>query len=223
MDCRVKLTKYLCGVNYPKESINMYFQITVMFVMVLTLSTSAVAARLELIEAEPTQFIVPTASIKCTYIDDLVSCPVSTLQQGAILDGVALQNTNMLSSEPIYIGGARYQLTRNDFTAVIIQVPIPIPFGRKIKIPILVGYKASVPVYGDFGQDLYFDIFGNSGTKNMNLTAVCGSYSDSDVGPEYTMSQLKSTDGSCQRLDLMFTTSGAASSINLNVLISEKL
>lgn len=126
---------------------------------------------------------------------------------------------------PIYVGGARYSLTKSDFNPIyetrIIWDPCMI---EPIEYRVLKGYEVSFPVDGDIGQELIFDITGVS-NKSMSLSASCGSFSGSDSGTKYIISKRKKTNGSCRNMNLKFSVpSGRApNNIDLNVTISEQI
>lgn len=127
-----------------------------------------------------------------------------------------------IAVEPIDIGGARYKLSISDFKRTVIPFPPgPPPIQRNI-------YKASIPVYGDFSQNLFFDVFGVSGRDYLYIKTSCGTYNDIDLGPKYVMSKIVRTNGSCQTLNVEFTQISGRGinptiNLNLNVLISEQL
>jgi len=124
-------------------------------------------------------------------------------------------------AEPIYIGGTLYRFTKENFTPVYEYVEYQTPC-EVIRIRKLVGYTATIPVYGDNGQDLIFDINGRSDGKVMTLTASCGTFSASDSGEKYVMFKQMKTNQSCNAMELSFAASGTeASMIELSLLIAE--
>ncbi|MBQ4863956.1 collagen-like protein [Pseudoalteromonas sp. MMG013] len=137
---------------------------------------------------------------------------------------LAAAQPSMLSA-PIYIGGARYTLTKSNFNPVYETRVIydPCYFEPPRTYRQLVGYEVSFPVDGDFGQDLIYDLVGRS-NKSMSLSASCGSFSGSDSGSKYVISTRKNTGGSCKNMHVKFRFTGSAPSyINLNVTISEEI
>ena len=124
-------------------------------------------------------------------------------------------------AEPIYIGGTLYRFTKENFTPVYEYVEYATRC-EVIRIRKLVGYTATIPVYGDNGLELIFDINGRSDGKVMTLTASCGSFSASDSGDKYVMFRQMHTNQSCTSMKLSFAASGAeASMIELSLLIAE--
>ncbi|WP_105166994.1 hypothetical protein [Pseudoalteromonas sp. T1lg23B] len=129
-------------------------------------------------------------------------------------------------TSPIYIGGARYTLNKSSFTPVyttrVIYEPCLMP--EPITVNVLTGYEARFAVYGDYSQDLFFDISGRS-DKSMNLSVSCGSFSGSDSGTKWVISKQQNTGGSCKSMlvKYSFTNSTAPAAIDLNIMISEEL
>lgn len=123
--------------------------------------------------------------------------------------------------DPLYIDGVLYQLTRADFTPVSISYYIQA--GReRIRVERLVAYTLTIPVYGDIGQELLFDINGRSDGHNMNLTVSCGTFSASDSGDKYVISKRMITAQSCTSMKLSFAVSGSPPPfIDLRILIAE--
>ncbi|WDE11878.1 hypothetical protein [Thalassomonas haliotis] len=125
------------------------------------------------------------------------------------------------SADPLYIDGVLYQLSKADFTPVYISYYIQA--GReRIRVERLVAYTLTIPVYGDIGQELLFDINGRSDGHNMNLTASCGTFSASDSGDKYVISRRMTTAQSCTSMKLSFAVSGSPPPfIDLKILIAE--
>ncbi|WP_281559074.1 hypothetical protein [Thalassomonas sp. RHCl1] len=129
--------------------------------------------------------------------------------------------TQAVVADPIYIGGTLYRFSKENFTPVYEYVEYHTPC-EVIRIRKLVAYTATVPVYGDNGQQLIFDINGRSDGKVMTLTASCGSFSATDSGDKYVMFKQMATNQSCTAMELTFAASGAeAQMIELTVLIAE--
>ncbi|WDE11879.1 hypothetical protein [Thalassomonas haliotis] len=129
--------------------------------------------------------------------------------------------TQAVVAEPIYIGGTLYRFSKENFTPVYEYVEYQTPC-ELIRIRKLVAYTATIPVYGDNGQQLIFDINGRSDGKVMTLTASCGSFSATDSGDKYVMFKQMATNQSCSSMELTFAASGAeAGMIELSVLIAE--
>lgn len=128
------------------------------------------------------------------------------------------------SVDPIYIGGVLYQLNKSDFTPVYNERWIfPLCNEEPVLIRTLAGYTINIPVNGDAGQELIFDINGRSNGKVMNLTASCGSFSASDSGDKYIISKRMTTNATCTNMVLKFsfTSSIAPTLIDMSVLIAE--
>ncbi|WDE05408.1 hypothetical protein SG34_000195 [Thalassomonas viridans] len=126
--------------------------------------------------------------------------------------------------EPIYIGGVLYQLDKADFTPVYNERWLFPPCdGEPILIKTLAGYTVNIPVDGDYGQNLIFDINGRSDGKVMSLTTTCGSFTATDSGDKYIISKQMNTNGSCTNMELKFsfTSSTPPALIDLSVLIAE--
>lgn len=132
--------------------------------------------------------------------------------------------------DPIYIGGVMYRLTKADFLPTHRLDYLYSPCSLPEPVWVLTGYVAKIPVTGDAGQELNFEISGRSGTTDMELEAICGDFRESDSGNKYFISKTMSTNQTCQRMHLAFTfadeiglpvfNSGPAS-IELNVIITE--
>ena len=105
------------------------------------------------------------------------------------------------SMTPVYINGVRYQLSKNDFTPIYKQKILDAQCGT---VNVLTGYEINIPVEGDNGQTLIFDINGRSDGKVMNLNASCGSFTASDSGDKYVISKTMATNHSCTELVLKF-------------------
>ncbi|MCF6436390.1 hypothetical protein [Pseudoalteromonas sp. MMG022] len=129
-------------------------------------------------------------------------------------------------ASPIYIGGARYSLSKSDFSPVyttrVIYEPCLMP--EPITVNVLSGYEATFAVSGDYSQDLFFDISGRS-DKSMNLAVSCGSFSATDSGTKWVISKSQNTGGTCKAMKVKysFSNSTAPTSIDLNITISEEL
>ncbi|WDD99072.1 hypothetical protein [Thalassomonas actiniarum] len=111
-------------------------------------------------------------------------------------------------AEPIYIGGVMYKLTKADFTPVYRVDYIYHPCSIPEPVWVLTGYQTTIPVDGDYGQELHFEISGRSDGTEMALQASCGDFSASDSGSKYFISKTMSTNQSCQSMKLAFTFDG---------------
>ncbi|WP_281559079.1 hypothetical protein [Thalassomonas sp. RHCl1] len=113
-----------------------------------------------------------------------------------------------VNAEPIYIGGVMYKLTKADFIPVYRVDYIYRPCSIPQPVWVLTGYKTTIPVDGDYGQELHFEISGRSDGTEMALQASCGDFSASDSGSKYFISKTMSTNQSCQSMKLTFTFDG---------------
>ncbi|WP_281559071.1 hypothetical protein [Thalassomonas sp. RHCl1] len=163
-----------------------------------------------LMASEDNAFIEDTPIDECHIINDQPQ-PLPELGQTSA------------ALEPIYIGGTLYQLDKGDFTPVIRDTYYRDPCtGKTYLIPVVVSYTATIPVSGDVGQELIFNINGDTAGKVMKLTASCGAFSASDLDDKYSISKRMSTNQTCSSMKLTLdVTSSQPASIDLNVLIAE--
>ncbi|WDD97864.1 hypothetical protein [Thalassomonas actiniarum] len=105
------------------------------------------------------------------------------------------------SQTPVYINGVRYQLTKADFVPIYRQRIVDEQCGVA---NVLSGYQVTLPVQGDTGQELIFDINGRSDGKVMNLTASCGDFHATDSGDKYVITKTMVTNRSCTNMALTF-------------------
>ena len=129
-------------------------------------------------------------------------------------------SSTLLNPDPVYINGVRYQLTKQDFTPIYEAI---VPVAECGIVNVLTGYQIDIPVQGDTGQQLIFDINGRSGGKTMKLSARCGNFSANDTGDKYVITQTMATNSSCTNMQLTFAVNDgvAAANIDLNLQISE--
>lgn len=133
------------------------------------------------------------------------------------------------SVDPIYIGGVRYNLSKQDFSPYYDTVVVGLGSdGEPIERYALAGYRTIIPVEGDFGQMLFFDVFGSANGNAQSLRISCGGFYGYESGRSYAISKQQITEGRCQSMsiDLSIRTWGTLSlpsSINLTVIISEQL
>lgn len=129
------------------------------------------------------------------------------------------QNVVLQAAEPIYIGGARYALTQAQLTASFGEFMGPCNhLYRWFK-----GYQLEIPVYGDYGEHLFFDISGRASAE-LNLTVSCGNFSASDRGSKFVIAQTEATRHSCQSLKLVFSGNHASPpEVNLIIAITEQI
>ncbi len=126
---------------------------------------------------------------------------------------------------PIYIGGVRYSVAKSAMTPVYRErylPPRPCLDDEPRLVRTFVGYKISIPVDGDYGQSLFFDISGRA-TTEMGLKVNCGSFAATDNGNKFIISQQQVTNYSCRSMDIELTTSNAAADVNLVISIAEEL
>ncbi|WDD99081.1 hypothetical protein [Thalassomonas actiniarum] len=159
---------------------------------------------------EVNAFIEETPIDECHIINDQLQ-PVPELGE-----------TNA-SLTPIYIGGTLYQLDKADFTPVMRDSYFQDPCtGKTYLIKVVVAYTATIPVSGDVGQELIFNINGDTAGKVMKLTASCGAFSASDLDDKFSISKRMRTNQTCTSMKLTLDVTGSKpASIDLNVLIAE--
>ncbi|MCO7199688.1 hypothetical protein [Pseudoalteromonas sp. OANN1] len=107
---------------------------------------------------------------------------------------------NITNIEPIYVGGARYELLNYFFEPI--HATRYEKYGSEGKyrlVKYIVGYEMTIPVDGDFGQELIFDVSGYA-SKDAKLSVSCGSFSGSDFGTRYYITKRISTGGSCKTM-----------------------
>jgi len=129
-----------------------------------------------------------------------------------------------VTAPPIYIGGVRYQVNNSQFAPEYryrwIRLPPPIqqPFCARFLDKLVL----SIPVDGDAGQRLLFDVNGRASSTGT-LTASCGSFSGSDQGNKFLISGQQVTGGSCRIMRLELRNIPESASVDLSVQISEQL
>ncbi|CAM4216048.1 hypothetical protein [Pseudoalteromonas ostreae] len=139
--------------------------------------------------------------------------------------GADIKVFNKQAVAPIYIGGKRYSLSKNDFTPIVEKVTYTCPGLEPLVVTKYTGYALSLPVYNDFGQKIHFDVSGRT-SKYMTLDVSCGSFRASDSGNKFYISRSAITDGSCTQLNLKLkfnVTPNQPSYLDLSVTISEAL
>ncbi|WP_281559992.1 hypothetical protein [Thalassomonas sp. RHCl1] len=115
---------------------------------------------------------------------------------------IKLQQAQLQASQtPVYINGVRYQLSKADFVPIYRQRIVNEQCGV---VNALSGYQVTLPVLGDTGQELIFDINGRSDGKVMNLTASCGDFYATDSGDKYVITKTMVTNRSCTNMVLSF-------------------
>lgn len=148
----------------------------------------------------------------CAYIKDPILDPLQYISQ-------------MQTPAPIYIGGERYILNKENFTPIFTTVVYTCPGLDPLIVRQYTGFEISLPVYNDFGQPIFFDIAGRT-DRHMNLTVSCGSFSASDSGDKFYISQSVVTNGSCDILTMKFEFTATAiqpRNLDLTLSISEEL
>lgn len=127
---------------------------------------------------------------------------------------------------PIYIGGVRYVVDQAAMVPVYTERyvpggPCPGDFPRYVKE--FAGYSVEIPVDGDEGQSLFFDISGRAGA-NFNLSVSCGSFSAADQGNKFFISQRLVTNHSCKLMRIELKGSAAlAPVVQLTISIAEEI
>lgn len=148
----------------------------------------------------------------CVYIKDPILDPLQYISQ-------------MQTPDPIYIGGERYILNKENFTPIFTTVVYTCPGLDPLVVRKYTGFEISLPVYNDFGQPIFFDIAGRT-DRHMNLTVSCGTFSASDSGDKFYISQSVVTNGSCDTLTMKFEFTATAiqpRNLDLSLSISEEL
>jgi hypothetical protein len=148
----------------------------------------------------------------CAYIKDPILDPLQYISQ-------------MQTPDPIYIGGERYILNKENFTPIFTTVVYTCPGLDPLVVRKYTGFEISLPVYNDFGQPIFFDIAGRT-DRHMNLTVSCGTFSASDSGDKFYISQSVVTNGSCDTLTMKFeftATTTQPRNLDLSLSISEEL
>ncbi|TMN94155.1 hypothetical protein [Pseudoalteromonas sp. S558] len=154
----------------------------------------------------------PRPPVDCAYIKDPILDP---------LQYISLMQT----PDPIYIGGERYILNKENFTPIFTTVVYTCPGLEPLVVRKYTGFEISLPVYNDFGQPIFFDIAGRT-DRHMNLTVSCGTFSASDSGDKFYISQSVVTNGSCNTLSMKFDFTATAiqpRALDLSLSISEEL
>ncbi len=126
--------------------------------------------------------------------------------------------------EPIYIGGMRYRISTAQMTPQYryYRAHPPRQDADWVCFRRHVGYRLQLPVSGDAGQPLFFDINGRS-DSSVTLNVSCGSFTGTDQGNKFLISGQMATGGSCRSLDLELKNSNAVATAELTVMISEQL
>ncbi|MFC3033726.1 hypothetical protein ACFOEE_14475 [Pseudoalteromonas fenneropenaei] len=130
-----------------------------------------------------------------------------------------------LGSDLIYIGGAKYSANKSDFIPEFETRVDTCPGQPPLVTSVYSGYSLELPVYGDSGQQLHFDIAGRA-AQNMTLTVSCGSFSATDSGNKFYISRSQVTGGSCTNMSIHFSfpeTPIEPSYLELSVIVSETL
>jgi hypothetical protein len=133
---------------------------------------------------------------------------------------------NAQLATPIYIGGVRYVVDQAAMVPVYTERyvpggPCPGDFPRYVKE--FAGYSVDIPVDGDEGQSLFFDISGRAGA-NFNLSVSCGSFSAADQGNKFFISQRLVTNHSCKLMRIELKGSAAlAPAVQLTISIAEEI
>ncbi len=126
--------------------------------------------------------------------------------------------------EPVYIGGMRYRISTAQMTPVYryYRAHPPRQDADWVCFRRHQGYQLQLPVSGDAGQPLFFDINGRS-DSSVTLNVSCGSFSGSDQGNKFLISGQMVTGGNCRTLTPELKNSTAVATAELTVMISEQL
>ncbi len=129
-----------------------------------------------------------------------------------------------LAATPIYVGGVRYNVNQASMTPFYRTRVIPgrCPDYEPIYIQQFAGYRATIPVDGDSGQNLFFDIVGRA-SADMTLKVSCGSFTATDSGNKFVISTRQSTGGTCREMQVELTTSAPTPTVDLSIMLSEQL
>lgn len=129
-----------------------------------------------------------------------------------------------LAATPIYIGGVRYSINQAAMTPFYRTRIIKgvCPGDEPIYVQQFAGYRATVPVDGDYGQNLFFDISGRA-SADMTLKVTCGNFTSTDSGNKFVISTRQVTGGSCSEMKIELTSSAVTPTVDLSIMISEEL
>ncbi len=181
------------------------------FLLVASIWFAGSAAAAALLQTEP--LLAPADEA----IDpQMIVCNAPQLPAGA---QQAQHAAVLQAAEPIYVGGARYVVTQAQLTPSFGEFIGPCHHVyRWFK-----GYQLEIPVYGDYGEHLFFDISGRSSAE-LNLTVSCGNFSASDRGTKFVIAQTEATRHSCQSLKLVFSGNHPSPpEVNLIIAITEQI
>lgn len=128
------------------------------------------------------------------------------------------------ATAPVYVGGVRYFINQTQMTPLYRYhwVPVPPPHISERCWRVVDGLTIQIPVDGDAGQRLLFDINGRSGRDGV-LTASCGSFSATDSGNKFVISSWQTTGGSCRSMRLDLRNVDATTTLDLSIQIAEQL
>ncbi|KJY96737.1 hypothetical protein [Pseudoalteromonas piscicida] len=167
----------------------------------------------------------PIDSGCCDYRYPSRPCLEPLSDQKVLTEAEVAESFNLLSAEPIYVGGARYQLTKSDMKPIYSFEPIygPCPGNPPEYIRVLKGYEVELPVDGDFGQDLIYEVTGRASTS-VSMSVSCGTGSSaftlSDSGTKLIISKRLNTGGTCSKMHIKAKAArGALTSLDLTVAV----
>lgn len=134
------------------------------------------------------------------------------------------QATLVNSTAPVYVGGVRYSINASQMRPIYRYnwVPVPPPHQSGMCWQTIDGLTIDIPVDGDAGQVLLFDISGRL-NHDSSLTASCGAFSGSDQGNKFVIQRQQVTGGSCRTMRLQLRPATLSSDVNLTVQIAEQL
>lgn len=181
------------------------------FLCLVSIWFASSAAAAALFQAGP-----PVTPAEVAVDPQMIICNAGQLPAGATQTEHA---TVLQAAEPIYVGGARYAITQAQLTPSFGEFMGPCNHVyRWFK-----GYQLEIPVYGDYGEHLFFDISGRASAE-LNLTVSCGNFSASDRGTKFVIAQTEATRHSCQSLKLEFSGNHASPpEVNLIIAITEQI
>ncbi len=159
----------------------------------------------------------------CDYRRPNCAIPLHQLEQ---FKEVAPEKTVVapLAATPIYVGGVRYSVNQASMTPFYRTRVIPgrCPDYEPIYVEQFAGYRATIAVDGDSGQNLFFDIVGRA-SADMTLKVSCGSFTATDSGNKFVISTRQSTGGTCREMQVELTSSASTPTVDLSIMISEQL
>ncbi|TMN35350.1 hypothetical protein [Pseudoalteromonas sp. S2755] len=122
-------------------------------------------------------------------------------------EGVEPERFTAQSVEPVHVGGARYPITADDMQPLYETEMI---FDRCFMtepqyVQVFRGFEMNLPVAGDYGQDLIFEVTGRVG-RALDLSVTCGlgehTFTLRDSGTKLLVSRRLNTYGTCSNMHI---------------------